>query len=373
MKTTKKLLSVILATMLLLCMATTAFAAPTPIDNTAIDVSQTDTVQMVTKTWTAKSLSKMNDTEEFMFNLTYAGAEKINESIDTAIPQLGGLDMTFKTATITGTWKTNATAAGTKFSATESITLMELFSGITFSAPGEYTFSLSEVAGSNENIRYSTATYTITVVVVYDVDAYDVPMDELSIISITTKDKYNIKSDLEFQNEPSELYDLTVSKTVKGMSANVDEYFAFAVTLTGVATGTYEITGGSHADNPAIITAGEETVIYLKHGESFVIHDLPLDTTYLIIEDNGDYETSHIMNENRPIDGYMAEGATAEGYILEGENICEFINTKTPPTITGYLMDVLPFVLLFGTALAGIVVFFVIRRRRREDYLGESL
>lgn len=159
MKKMKMLLSVVLTAILLLCMAATAFAAPASVGITASDTSQT-----VTKTWTVASLSQMNDTEVFTFDLEYTGAEKVNPSIDTATPQLNSSDMTSKTVTITDTWLKQAADAD-KLSAAGSLSLVELFSGITFSSPGIYTFDLSEVAGSNANIDYSSANSTITVVV----------------------------------------------------------------------------------------------------------------------------------------------------------------------------------------------------------------
>lgn len=354
MKTTKKLLSAVLAVAMLLCMATTAFAA------TPIDIS--DSGASVAKTWTAASLSQLNDTEVFEFELTYTGATEVNGSIATAAPQLNSSDMTSKTVTITADWLAQATDADP--SADGSISFEELFSGITFSAPGVYTFDLTEVTGTNANIDYSDASYTITVVVGYALDETGSPKDELSIVSVTTADVVGEKVAPTFENDPAANEALTVSKTVKGTAANVDDYFAFTVTLTSGATGTYAVTVGSHVDNPATIEAGVATTIYLKHGESFTIENLPLGAAYTVTEASNTYDTTSVVVNS----GTETETNTVSGEIAEGGNTCAFTNTKDVPTITGYLMDILPFALLIGIALLGAVVFLVIRRRRREEY-----
>jgi len=355
MKTRKKILSVVLAAIMLLSMAATVFAAPA----TPIGITGDDTEQTVSKVWTAASNTQLNDTEAFNFTLAYTGATSINSSIATATPQLSGSNMTSKTAAITDTWQTGALGGNTY---TGSISVVSLFSGITFSAPGVYSFTLTETAGTNPNITYSTASYTIDVTVVYDTDTYGSPVDALKIAGIVSKTS-GAKAEIVFNNTPVANSSLIVSKAVTGNSANVDEYFVFNVNLTAGASGSYAVTGGSHTSNPTAIIAGTQATIYLKHGESFTILNLPVGATYTVAETvNSNYTTSVVVNG-----GGSSQSNTASSTIGTSSNTVEFTNNRTTPPPTGIFMGILPFMLLIGIALAGVIVFFVMRRRRRSE------
>ena len=184
MKTTKKILSAMLAIALVCCMALTAFAATTPIGITA-EANPQIAAQEVTKTWTAASLSQMNNTEAFNFELAYVGATKVGTN-DYATPMLNDAAMSdenVKSASITGNWLDQATEAQST-SASNSLGYVDLFSGITFSAPGVYEFKLTEIAGTNPNIDYSVAEYRLKVTVAWATDRDGQPTDQLAILGV---------------------------------------------------------------------------------------------------------------------------------------------------------------------------------------------
>lgn len=168
MKTTKKILSAMLAIALVCCLALTAFAQPLTIDSDGVAFK---------KTWTAASTTQMNDEEVFNFTLTYTGADKVGTN-ETAVPQYKDADMTSKNIPVTTEWKTNAQPAGDgKVATSVNVSFDTLFDGVTFTAPGVYNFTLEEVPGDNANITYSNAIYNIAVTVVWDVEAGETPTD----------------------------------------------------------------------------------------------------------------------------------------------------------------------------------------------------
>ena len=130
--------------------------------------------------------------------------------------------------------------------------------------------------------------------------------------------------------------------------------FTFKVTITGI--------DGTYSTNVAgkTITNGTETEFTLRHGETFVVKNLPENASYTVVEtDKKGYQKTEVSvnkEANQTSD-------TAEGTIrMDGENTVDYTNTKTVPSPTGIALEILPFAVLFLAAIAGGVVFF--RRKR---------
>ena len=130
--------------------------------------------------------------------------------------------------------------------------------------------------------------------------------------------------------------------------------FTFKVTITGI--------DGTYSTNVAgkTITNGTETEFTLRHGETFVVKNLPANASYTVVEtDKKGYQKTEVSvnkEANQTSD-------TAESTIrMDGENTVDYTNTKTVPSPTGIALEILPFAVLFLAAIAGGVVFF--RRKR---------
>lgn len=368
MKTTKKVLSAMLAIALVCCMALTAFAAQAI--GITEDANPGIAAQKVQKTWTAASLSQMNNTEAFNFQLAYVGATAVGTN-QTAVPQYNSADFATKQVSITGNWLDQATQAQST-SATNEISYVDLFDGITFSAPGVYEFTLTEIAGTNPNIDYSEASYKLKVTVAWATDELTgQPKDELAILGVVetslSTDPTGEKLDIDevvFPNTAVDNASLKVTKAVEGNAANVNDYFKFTVALSGIS-GTYDIayTGNTYQEgetNPTSITAVEGAAtfdIYLKHGESFEVKNLPETATYTVTEEDTDYTES--VNDQ--------DTNTANGTIGKDGATLNYVNTKTTVTPTGVFMDVLPYVVMLAVVAIGAGAFVVIRRRREEE------
>ncbi len=368
MKRMKRLFSIVMAALMVLCMTATALAtepvAPTPI---GIGTDTPGAQQNVTKTWTAASIHQLNDTEEFNFLLQYGGATPVGTN-PTAVPQYNNADFDEKAVEITHTWQTSATVnPDGSASASNSLGFASLFSGITFSAPGAYNFTLEEIEGENPNVVYSDAVFNITVYVAWVLDDNGYPTNQLAITGIVTNNEAGEKqaSGPAFPNTAAGAANLMVSKHVTGNAANVNDYFEFEVDITGGATGTYAISyvGNTYTPaNPTTITAGTKATIHLKHGESFTILNLPVGAAYSVTE------TDALGYDATTIDGEAAnEDRSITGVIADGGVIVAYVNSKTFTPPTGLFMDIMPYALIFGAAAIGAVAF-IIRRRRVSEY-----
>lgn len=107
---------------------------------------------------------------------------------------------------------------------------------------------------------------------------------------------------------------LTISKAVAGEGADTTKSFDFRLTLNG-ATGTYTYIG--HGTPGGTIASGD--TIFLAHGQSITITDLPAGATYQVSE-----EKSLAL-------GYNVESAGSSGTISSSQDrTAAFTNTKLP-------------------------------------------
>ena len=173
------------------------------------------------------------------------------------------------------------------------------FSGISFTAPGIYRYTITEVAPTQSGIAIQgTGTRTLDVYVEYknngSVEEPDYSDTELVVSHYVlhegTGNPDSADKSLGFTNTYT-TYDLTLAKTVTGNQGDRDKYFEFTVNITGAVAGTVYTVDlpdtDSYASNPETLTATEGSVTatyYLKHGQSIVIQGLTEDTKYTISE-----------------------------------------------------------------------------------------
>jgi len=107
---------------------------------------------------------------------------------------------------------------------------------------------------------------------------------------------------------------LTISKTVSGISADRTQKFLFTVTFSG-ATGSYQYTGNGIPNG--IIKSGD--TVSIAHGQSITITGLPAGTAYQVKE------------EEKTAVGYSVESAGSTGTIYSSQNhVAAFTNTIKP-------------------------------------------
>lgn len=177
---------------------------------------------------------------------------------------------------------------------------------------------------------------------------------------------------------------LTVGKTVTGNLGDKSKHFPITVVLTapdddkvygsiGVTiTGDEETTvkDGETAITTSIAAEADgwttKTLnLMLKDGDTVKFDNLPDQITYTITEDADIIHTAADQTEeeqNNPEAYYVSdEITTAETLSADAEK--KITNNKTIEIDTGIELETLPFVLLMGIALVGVMAL-----RRREDY-----
>lgn len=224
----------------------------------------------------------------------------------------------------------------------------------TYDRVGVYGYTLAEVSGNVAGVNYDSTTVYLKVTVMLQNGQL---VRQARVYVDNEEGKKLGDNDAAFENTYS-VGTLSVTKTVDGNLGDTNKYFAFTVTLTGDAEKTgyadaYEITGGSY-ENPETIAIGSPVTVYLKHGETISIANLPYGVSYTVTET--DYES----------DGYETTKSGDTGTINAATQTASFTNTKTGEVDTGITLDSLPYILIVAVVL-GAGAAFIISRRKVEE------
>lgn len=215
----------------------------------------------------------------------------------------------------------------------------------TYERVGVYEYTLREITGNTAGVSYYGNDIKLIVTVIND-DA----TGTLRIASVHTKSVGDEKSD-SFPNTYS-AGTLNITKTVTGNLGDKTKYFKFTVTLTGEEGKTYgesyAVTGGSHADNPAVIRLGEATTFYLKHDETLSVENLS-------------YGVSYTVEETTPED-YTVTMDGETGTVCEASMTAAFTNNKGGTPDTGITLDSLPYIAMLALAAVGSLVLIAKKR-----------
>lgn len=243
---------------------------------------------------------------------------------------------------------------------------------------GVFKYILQETDGSVPHITYDTTRYILYLTVVNDKNVEG----GLTIQSAEFKasDDAAAKSEeiTNYYGNPGtddELNQLVLTKYITGNAANLGGSFKFKVTINstdgnGVTSYHYTTT-----DNPTgdTITEGVESgEIELGNGDALTIYGLQDGDTYSIVEveANADgYDTTYVV-DNAPevTHDYTASITDTMSNVVGNDNkvVINVTNNRDTDDIpaTGIIMNVAPYVLMVGIAVAGCFVFL---RKRRDD------
>ncbi len=316
------------------------------------------------------------------------------------------------------TSENGSTSNGLKIVSKESA---DFFSGISFPNAGVYTYTLTETSGTYggtelHHMDYSGAEYEIRAYVengaggpeLKKISAVIVKKDGSHDGTVNVGDKVNPtpgQSTLVFTNSytktpgggsPSDGA-LAISKTVAGSMGDQTKYFPFTVktkaagTQSGTVTYKAYLMENSSVITPAAengtfttgtdgsgtyikVTAGTDLSINLKHGQSLVFTDLPVGASFEAEEDAvPNYAPSVVLtvNDNSvtvPGGTVGTSLSTSEQMIGEKENSAAFTNTfDTSITPTGISMNDLPFIMMIALAAGALVLFVVVKSRKKAD------
>ena len=257
------------------------------------------------------------------------------------------------------------------------------FSGVSFSEPGVFRWKITEEAVTALGITNDADLERYLDVYVIDqestlvVQGYVLHKDaSFTPIAEGTAEEPSQGKSIGFVNEYT-TYDLTISKVVTGNQGSRDQYFCFTVEIESDTAGTVFDVDLSRADavtginpyspeaheNPAALTTDAEGKVeasfWLQHGQMITIQGLPEGTSYKITEEAEDYRPEIELIEGE--EESALESAVAEDDAIEADTTAAYTNDKTGIIPTGFATHLLPYLLIMGLGLIGLLVFF--RRR----------
>ena len=348
----KKLISIVLALMLVFSLATVAMAATT----------DTSTVTMQLQ-YDATNSGTTSPAETITFTVT-KGEIKENGAAtwpaDVKTTDDGGV-------TVDDLPLSTGAADGTKYPVTINLP--------AYTAVGIYTYTIRQNGTDKAGVSYFGGDITLVVTVIEQEGEIRVAgVHTESPVSPSYGQDANKKSDT-FVNTYS-AGSLSVKKTVTGNLGDKDKYFAITVSLTETTSDNYgtDYTGntitvgrtsysvtenGQTITNPTSISVGTPATFYLKNNETLTLSNIPYGTEYAVTEvDLNDYTETITGGDNNNGTGVVDS---------ESETLVNVVNNKERPVDTGITLDSLPFVLILAVC-AGAAVLFVIKRRNSVEF-----
>lgn len=347
-----------------------ALAATLSADNTKVGSEGSEVTAQIEKNWTVASVEQLSSQEKFTFKLHYTGST----SVGTYTPALTGITTDVSTDKTVDILVSSMTDSDSNLTYTGSAELYSIFNGIEFTAPGVYSFTLTENATNNPNIVDSNDSYTVVVNVASAVDEDGVPtgVAEINKVQIKKASDGSKVSEAEFNNGKKDAESLKIEKKVAGTAANTSDRFSFTVKIYGIS-GKYAVTKSSDSITGDSVINGNGTYTFgLAHGDSVSIANLPVGATYEVVEsDNYGYDST---SANVIGTGAFTEAKkTVTGSISSEDSVTanevDYTNNKGFMPQTGITMNTLPFIGVGAVAAAGAVTLVISRKRRAgEDF-----
>ncbi|MGL9729770.1 DUF7601 domain-containing protein [Enterococcus sp. DIV0756] len=279
--------------------------------------------------------------------------------------------------------------------------LMTTIKGLSFTHAGVYQYRVTETPGSDAVItHYSQAEYLVRVYVenVPDEEGGGVVVKGITVQKVKNDNnspngsKVNPSpdtfenSEFRFVNEFWDDTNLVIEKKVVGDSADLTKVFNFEITLnlpTVVTAPTgHKVTYTVGSDSTVVEYTGTNPInVKLKHGEKITFANLPVGSTYKVVEKGEKSYEPTAKVTGRGTNGSAVDGKAGVDYtvtvgavnnlLVEAEdettkNKTLVTNTFKSPSITGVITDNLPFVLMVAVAGAGIVFLTISKRRRAQ-------
>ena len=226
---------------------------------------------------------------------------------------------------------------------------------------GVYYYTISMDEGSSQGVTYESAVMKVAVYVTYNYDEGKLDAQ----IRATRPEGSNFKVE-DFGNMYG-LGHLTVKKTISGNLASDSQYFDVTVTFDAEGNVASDITvsGGSNTSNPTSIEAGwtgEKVVsVKLKADETLTFANIPVGVTYTVEE-----AAAHAEDDATGSDaakGYEVTYTGAEGVIETEETAAAVINNeKAVEVATGISLDSMPYIMILAV-VAGAFVLTSFKKR----------
>lgn len=315
----KKIISFVLALVMILSLSTVVFA-----DDTVADAD------VIASEETSFKVKKSYDANADVFP---AETLKFKSTADKGNPDNGAANLTIDDVEV----------ADDSFEVVVNVP--------SFTKVGLYKFTIAEEAGNTQGVIYAINTISVSVLVEYDYEDADQDGHTLKATAgVTMVD--NAKDD-KFVNT-YEVGSLEVSKVVTGNLGDREKKFDVTVTFEAEGDVLSDITyeGGKVA--PEAWKDGKAAVeISLAHNESVTFENIPAGVTYTVVED--DYTA----------DGYTAEYKNSDEELTiakSDKDTVEITNNKETEVATGISLDSMPYIMILAV-VAGAFVLTSFKKR----------
>jgi len=225
-----------------------------------------------------------------------------------------------------------------------------------FPRPGVYEYTLKEKNNATPGVTYDETEYTLKVTVLNadsSAEGYQPGDLKVETISLNKAGANNTTEKVTSIENTYSAGTLKISKTVDGSLGDKTAYFEFTITFTGGAEGAEYTVATDSADGVqsgnALTKVKSGDKIYLKHGETFIIENIPYGVEYTVVE--------------TPVDNYTTTKSNDSGKIEAAEVTAAFTNTYDSTPDTGITLDSLPYILIGMVVLAAAVAMILNKRR----------
>ena len=231
----------------------------------------------------------------------------------------------------------------------------------SYTSVGKYTYKITENAGVTPGMTYDTNSRQLKVTVTNGANG------GFEVKGTVLEDTDNKKSD-SFQNK-YEAGKLEIKKFVSGDLGDQSKFFDFTVTLKSSKAVSESLVKNGNEDVQWVIKDGEYVAtvsIKLKHGDTATITNIPYTVAYTVVE-NGTTNTA--AEGETPVyknSDYTVTMTNESGTIKALVTTATFNNNKEGDIETGVSLDTLPYVLVLALAGAGLVLM-IARKRRVQD------
>ncbi len=270
----------------------------------------------------------------------------------------------------------------------------DLLDGMDFPHAGSFEYTIEEKNSGEQTstieddaLTYSAVSYTLKIDVKNLLpDTPGGPVREISGIRIIGENGGKAQK-IAFENTYTKngntegFYALEIEKKTEGDYADLTKKFDFRITLTksptepeSVEQCSGKILREDGTEEEMAFRYGIETEFQLAHGDKLVFETLPAGTKYVVTEkgETDGYVPSVSVKENglqkskiAGTDGNDLSSAESErtNLVGENENKVVFTNTYDETPVTGIQLSQIPFLIMAGICVAGIVVYVTVRRK----------